>query len=381
MGRVLCGDHVMRHVLVVYPDEWLSYSPTVLNLVRVLEAAFTVTLVAIDDGTFRNRALENDRFKFIRVNTLAAKFLRRLRPLYAVVKAILLLVRLRAMGSSRQRFDEVIAIDSVGLWVVQRIFPGNCHFLSLELKRDVFFRRSDKLRVDSVIIQSAERMEALFGTPMPNVHLIQNSPIVNRATIADNAKHRFDGRLIFLGNILPAHGVYKILDAIEQEAAGRLTITLKGMLYKPSVKSRIKSRYHHLISSGKICLDESYTRQEDIVSYLNGFSAGFCLYDFDYIPRDDFNYLSSPSGKLFNYYAAGLPVIGSDILGLSSTREFNAGILIQELSARSILRAISEIESGYEQFSRNCIRAALHFDFAEAANRYSSFLQSRTNQL
>ena len=181
MGRVLCGDHVMRHVTVVYPDEWLSYSPSVLNLVRVLEATYKVTLVAIDDGTFQNCVLENEKIKFVRVNPLAARFLRRLRPLYAVVKAALLIARLREMAL-RQRFDEIIAIDSVGLWVVQRIFPGNCHFLSLELKRDVFFRRSDKRRVDSVIIQSAERMEALFGTPMPNVHLIQNSPIVNRAT-------------------------------------------------------------------------------------------------------------------------------------------------------------------------------------------------------
>ena len=370
----------MRHVLIVYPDEWLSYSPTVLNLVRVLEATFSVTLVAIDDGTFHNRAVENERIEFVRVNPLAAKCLRRLRPLYAAVKAALLHARLRLIASQR-RFDEVIAVDSVGLWVVQRIFPGNCHFLSLELKRDVFFRRSAKRRVDSVIIQSAERMEALFGTPMPNVHLIQNSPIVNREAIAENAKHRFDGRLILLGNIVPAHGVYRILDAVEQEADGRLSLTLKGMIYKPSVRSRIRSRYRNMVASGQLTLDESYTSQEDIVSYLNGFSIGLCLYDFDHIPRNDFNYLSCPSGKLFNYYAAGLPILGSDILGLSSAREFDAGILISDLSTRSILHAISEIESGYGQFSRNCIRAALHFDFAEAAGRYSRFLESRTSLL
>jgi glycosyltransferase involved in cell wall biosynthesis len=105
------------------------------------------------------------------------------------------------------------------------------------------------------------------------------------------------------------------------------------------------------------------------------------LYDFDHIPRNDFNYLSCPSGKLFNYYAAGLPVLGSDILGLSSAREFNAGILISDLSARSILQAILEIENGYGQLSRNCVRAALHFDFAETAGRYSRFLQSRTSHL
>jgi glycosyltransferase involved in cell wall biosynthesis len=94
------------------------------------------------------------------------------------------------------------------------------------------------------------------------------------------------------------------------------------------------------------------------------------------ISKNDFNYLSSPSGKLFNYYAAGVPVIGTDVLGLSSVHEFNTGILIKELSVGYILAAIKRIINNYEELSRNCIRAARHFDFGEAAASYKEFLQS-----
>ena len=171
-------------------------------------------------------------------------------------------------------------------------------------------------------------------------------------------------------------GLDGAVDAINCDTTDQLTLTIKGVIYKNSVKTAILSRYSRLIDQGKVVLDETYTNQDNIVKYLTPFSIGFCFYDFNLISKNDFNYLSSPSGKLFNYYAAGVPVIGTDVPGLSSVHEFKTGILIKELSVDCILTAIKRIINNYEEFSRNCIRAARHFDFAEAAASYKEFLQS-----
>lgn len=362
-------------ILIIFPDEWLSHSPTILNLVRILETSFNVNVLALDDGTFRNSDLRDNRFMFIRINqTLAKTLLRRARPIYAWVKAFLLVLRLNQLQKKR-RIDEVIAVDSVGLWAAQKFF-GKCHFLSLEVKRDFFFNKSDMGRIKSIVIQSQERLNALFKRSMSNVFFIQNSPAVGRMDISKHLKQSFSGKLVYLGNVIPNHGIYKILDAINGDSTGQLTLTIKGVIYKNSVRTAILSRYKRLIDQGKVVLDETYTSQDNIVKYLSPFSIGFCIYDFNLISKNDFNYLSSPSGKLFNYYAAGVPVIGTDVSGLSSVHEFKTGILIKELSADRILTAIKQIADNYEEFSRNCIRAARHFDFAEGAASYNGFLQS-----
>jgi len=364
-----------RCILIIFPDEWLSHSPTILNLVRVLETSFNVNVLALDDGTFRNSDLRDDRFMFIRINkTLAQTLLRRARPIYALVKALLLVLRLNQLIKNSS-IDEVIAVDSVGLWAAQRVFR-KCHFLSLEVKRDLFFSMSDVSRIQSIVIQTRERLNALIERSMTNVFFIQNSPSIDRVNISKNLKQRFSGKLVYLGNIIPNHGIYKILDAINGDTTDQLTLTLKGVTYKNSVKTTILSRYNRLIDQGKVVLDETYTDQANIVKYLTPFSIGFCFYDFNLISKNDFNYLSSPSGKLFNYYAAGVPVIGTDVPGLSSVHEFKTGILIKELTADCILTAIKRINNNYEEFSRNCIRAARHYDFAEAAASYKEFLQS-----
>jgi glycosyltransferase involved in cell wall biosynthesis len=364
-----------RCILIIFPDEWLSHSPSILNLVRILEASFNVNVLALDDGTFRNSDLRDDRFMFIRINkTLAKTLLRRARPIYALVKALLLVLRLNQLIKNRS-IDEVIAVDSVGLWAAQKFFR-KCHFFSLEVKRDLFFNMSDVGRIKSIVIQSQERLNALFELSMTNVFFIQNSPSIDRVDISKNQKPSFNGKLVYIGNVIPNHGIYKILDAINCDTTDQLTLTIKGVIYKNYVRNAILSRYNRLIDQEKVVLDETYTNQDNIVKYLTPFSIGFCFYDFNLISKNDFNYLSSPSGKLFNYYAAGVPVIGTDVPGLSSVHEFKTGILIKELSADCILTAIKQIINNYEEFSRNCIRAARHFDFAEAASSYKEFLQS-----
>ncbi|MEJ2726543.1 MAG: hypothetical protein P8175_18280, partial [Deltaproteobacteria bacterium] len=192
--------------------------------------------------------------------------------------------------------------------------------------------------------------------------------------VQSQAERSFDGRLVFLGNILPEHGIFTCLDAVEELAAGGVTLTIKGVLYRKRVRDKIFARYGHLIKTGTVTLDKTYVDQDKIIGFLSRFSVGFCLYDFGIISKKDFNYLSSPSGKVFNYYAAGVPVIGTDIPGLRSVKDFNAGVLLSEPSVQGIKQALKEISDRFDFYRANCFEAARHFDFTQVVRPYRDFL-------
>jgi hypothetical protein len=224
-----------RHVLIIFPDEWLSHSPTVLNLFKALRNDFNVTVLAINDGTFSNDELHDEGFFFIQIpHRLARTLLRRVRVLYALLKATLLHMRL-AKYRKFHPVDEVIAVDSVGLWAAQKVFR-KCHFLSLEVKRDLFFRMCTPAGIQSVAIQTPERLAALLPCRLAPTFFIQNSPSLAGINIDQHQKSKFNRKLIYLGNILPSHGIFKILDAFDDSLWPDLELTIKGVLYKYSVR-------------------------------------------------------------------------------------------------------------------------------------------------
>ena len=173
--------------------------------------------------------------------------------------------------------------------------------------------------------------------------------------------------------MLPSHGIFFCLDALRDPRTSDWELTIKGII-RPRMKTIIEASYADLLQSGRVILDERYVPQAELLTYLEGFSVGFCFYDFNLLAKNDFNYLSVPSGKLFNYYAAGIPVIGSDILGLASVHAFEAGVLLSDPTPQSIVEALEYIRSHYAELSRHCREAARHYDFATAAQPLRRFL-------
>ncbi len=362
-----------KRVLIIFPDEWVSHSPTILNLVRSLKGTCSVKVITFDDGTFGNERLKDTSYAYIKVNhALARLFLRKNRQIYGLLKSMLLLKAVRCHMGSNEAI-QVIGVDSIGLWVAQKVF-GSAHFLSLEIKNDFFFRRCKRHGIRSLVIQTEERAHFLFGNSLPKMFFIQNSPFLPYNHDYTAAQKSFNGKLIFLGNILPEHGIFTCLDAVEEMAAGGITLTLRGVLYRNSVKHKIFGKYGHLIKEGAVTLEQTYVDQDGIIDFLTEFSIGFCLYDFSIISKNDFNYLSSPSGKLFNYYAAGVPVIGTDILGLRSVKDFEAGVLLPEPSVQGIKHAVRKISTRFDFYRANCLKAAKYFNFADAVGPYRDFL-------
>jgi glycosyltransferase involved in cell wall biosynthesis len=364
-----------KSLIIIFPDEWLSHSPTVLNIKKSLSDVFDIRIFAIDDGMFRNHSLCGDEYIFIKINKLLSRFfLRKFRSLYDVIKAKRLKKAVTEYVKSNKA-DRVIGVDSVGLWVAQQVF-GKSHFLSLEVKKDRFFRSIDICRIESVIIQTEERYNYLFDKSLSHKFFIQNSPPFSKSK--DVTKISFQKKLIFFGTVMPSHGLYACLNTLEHivKSDDGYRLTIKGVIPKKWVRSSIMVRYRSLIEKNIITIDEQYTDQDEIIPYLSNFDIGFCLYDFRLISKNDFNYLSVPSGKLFNFYASGVPVIGVNIPGLNSVREFQTGILLENLSVDAIKNAILKISEDYAFFSTNCLKAAEHFDFQKAAQTYKEFLSA-----
>ena len=367
-----------KSLLVIFPDEWLSHSPTVLNLVTCLSDVFEIRVITIDDGCFNNSELKDDRYTFIKINSfLARNFLRRVKLFYHYFKTVLILLSVRKLNQ-QSVIDIVIGIDSHGLWIGQTIFQ-KAHFLSLEIEKDVFFRLLNKDHIESVAIQTKERADYLFRPSLSNTFFLPNSPIINKCTLISHSNRKYNKKIVLMGNLTPDHGLFQCIDAIELNSNSDLSLTLKGFVYNSNVRTKLLSQYDHLFKQNRLILDEYYTPQKDVTKFLSEFSIGFCLYDFSRISKDDFNYASCPSGKLYNYFAAGLAVIGTNILGLKAVREFKAGILLTNLSIESIHNAIEAIGNSFQQYHENAFKAAEVYDFKQAVRPYKNFLLSKTN--
>ena len=155
-----------------------------------------------------------------------------------------------------------------------------------------------------------------------------------------------------------------------------VTLTLKGPV-TPEYRSELEADYAGFVSSGRLSFDSEYVAQDQVIAWLEGFDLGLCFYDEGEIRRADPNIISAPSGKLFNYLAAGLPVIGSKLPGLRIIPEFCAGILLEGQDPKAIAETVMEIRGSYDEFRQGCGRAAMESDFRAMAERFlSAFAQA-----
>jgi len=286
--------------------------------------------------------------------------------LYDAYKKAMLCYAIRREGT-----DILIGVDNLGLAAALECTP-KAHFLSLEISRNALFNRLDWGRGASVAIQTQERLNYPFPDRKPdNVFILPNSP---RMSVGPQGCKPQDSygmfNTVLLGNLIPSHGLYICIDAVA--AMDKVVLTLKGNL-SDNVRYDIELRYGSLLSSNRLLVDSSYTAQDGLIPYLSRFDAGFCFYDFDQLKKD-FNYQSSPSGKMYAYIAAGVPTIGLDIVGLRPIREFDAGILLQEYSPTKICEAIDTLRQGHARYRRGCFQAARAFDFDSHAKLYKKYL-------
>ncbi len=345
-----------KAILIVFPDEWLQYSPSVLNLYRCCNEQFNTKLVYVDNAKFKNDNLVENYYS-IKISKFAAYFWRKTIG-YKFYKVLRLFFTLLFIKLFDKHYDTVIAIDSSG-YVVTKLFFFHTVYFSLETEKDIYYKISRHLGVDNLIIQSKERKEFMVGDdPAIKIFYIQNAPILDSQPIVLGKKK--NKRLLYMGNIEFGYGLEQFIECIKYLDES-YTLTLKG-IKNDKYYNWLNEKYGTIINSGKLIFDFNYVEQVKIIEYVSQFYIGITGYDLA-LAKESFNYFSSPAGKLFNYYAAGVPVIGIDIIGLKSVKDFNVGVLIDEVIPSKIEQAIHVIENNYNSFATNCLLASKEFDF------------------
>ena len=245
-------------------------------------------------------------------------------------------------------------------------------FLSLELCVDEKYLPLVALKyIRSVIIQSKERYEYLFKDKKLPAFFVQNSP--NYAPL--HLKQNHDG-LVYGGSAYDELGFYHCLDFLTKYPDEKLTI--QGAINKHDL-SRVENEYRSLLDEQRLIINKKYLENEEVVPFLSNYEIGFCFYNFEVpvIKNNYFNYATAPSGKLFKYLAAGVPAIGSNIIGFKFINEFKCGILIDDLLPETIKKAVDTIRSNYQFYMNNAIVAAKHYSFDKAIKPYLELIEKK----
>ena len=368
-----------KRITILFNGSHLSYSPTIIGLYDRLAKKFDVTIVADSPRYFDNKPLpgRNVIYKKKVVGRKRTELYRRVfqvlglfdRDIRRLGKMNLKPDALYDFAWTRKYLaknpaDIIIAVDFNNLLIAQML-GKKVEFVSLEIpENDAARQNCDFENVNSVVIQTRERFAYLFGKRKLKTFLIQNAPVFGEQTASPERRG-----LVYCGTAWNPFGFYHCLEFLRQFP--EYTLNVKGAI-KEFDREKVRVEYADLLAERRLSIDDEYLEDEAVVGYLRNFRIGFCFYNFEIEWVDTFNYHSAPSGKMFKYFAAGVPVVGQDIIGLKPVAEFDCGVLIADLKPESIKKAIEKIEENFEYYSRNCLQAAAHYSFDKTTRRLSN---------
>jgi glycosyltransferase involved in cell wall biosynthesis len=349
-----------KRALIVFPDEWINYSPSMLNSIALLsQRGYAVELLSFGFSHF-NASTVNSKHTHITIPFIVYKWLGKIKA-YEPLKYWLLMLLL--FFKRNTTYGVVIGVDNIGYGTVRAFFK-HAIFFSLEVKKDKYFTQCLQLGITHCIIQSAERYHFLFDDSgcTPAQLIVQNAPIIpTNFNVSDTEINARTKQLVYWGNIANFYGIEPLIDALIL-LPNQYTLTLRGV--KNEVyHTHLQAKYATLIQAQRLLFNYDYVPQELLLNQMKQYYIGFVMFDFSKIKTSDFNCVSSPSGKQFNYMAAGLPTIGQDIIGFAPIAQNNAGILLPTFDAQSVVTAINTIENNYSTYAHNAVKASIHYDF------------------
>lgn len=354
-----------KKIYIISADEIILYQPTILNLYDYFLNDFEPEIITFEPD-FLGKSKDTCRnIKYIKYKNFKSKFLRVIElPTNAILKRIskvipLFKYRLQLVRYYKEQLlynsikniqnQIILAVDPMPLYVAQKT-NNKISFLSLEIiPNDKYLNKIDISKINFAIVQNVERFNYLFPNQKPTVFYVQNSPL-SSAKVTNKAERK---NLIWAGTIAKEFGVLNCIEFVKKYQQFKLVLKGASAL---NTKEYIEKKYSDIIKKGIIKINTEYLKANDFIKFIATHKIGFCFYDWKLI-QSNFNYQTAPSGKLFMYLAAGVPVIACNIIGFKFIEESEAGVLINDYKAETILEAIEKIEANYEAYSANAYKA------------------------
>lgn len=364
-----------KKILIIFPDSHLAYSPTTLNLMSELKKYFDVKIITFEGKSFFHK-LEDDSIIYLKDFKFFLRFILKVisiiaRLLYGDVyyhinKRILVVKHL-----FKYKYDRIIAVDLISLWYLKGMVKYDVDSLSLEINNysKQLISLIKDVKVDNLIIQDENRLKLYKHRNFKKSFLIQNAPPFYEEIELKTQNKKFNKRFVFAGTALSAFGIFSCIDYIQNYKDSYLKIM--GAV-DPDVLEKILSLHSNLLNEKRLIIDSEYLNEYEYCLKLSEFDIGFCFYDFSnpMIKNKFDNYYHAPSGKMFKYFASGVPIIGIDIPGLSAIKDYNAGILLKDITICNINQAIDKIKQNYSMYVKNCFLAAKEYDFTKNVANY-----------
>lgn len=364
-----------KRILIFSTDSFLGYQPSILNLYDELAKHFDTHIISYQYFNNFVPVKASINLTYIKPSKLIKKFLFMINII--MNKFIVPVVRLfnknyeyqndlfkaykvwlgkKHLRNLSVQPDEVIAVDYIALYTAQQIF-GAVHLQSLEIYlNDKYKKKIDPDKIKTVIVPSEERYEYNFGSRQYKKFIIPNAPAYKEYdTYPINERKG----LIWAGTISQAFGTYHVIEFIK--AYPEYTLTLKGS-FVSGYEAVIREKYADLISEGRLIINTEYLDNDAFIHFISKHLIGFCFYEWDVI-KNNINYYLAPAGRLFMYYAAGVPTIACKTPGLKSINDFNAGQMITDYKLETIKKAVDTIMADYANMSANSIKAAIFHSF------------------
>ncbi len=374
-----------KKILILFDGGHIAYSPTIAQLYDELENDFEVTVFAQHPGDFSdNTVLPYRLITYKSVNRLGQYFYRclfrfamlfsgdarKVNHINSKIKSQDYFLRfLKIKKYVRQKkFDKIICVDMKNLFFVNTILKSRSYFLPLELcSNENLLSFIDLNLVDCVIIQSQIRYEYLFKDKRLKIFLIQNAPTFDNSLI----KEKRNG-LIYTGTAWHPFGFDYCLDYLIEYPNEQLTVL-------GAVKDKLISKnaaYKQLLLNQRLIVTDKYLPDAAVVEFVSNYEIGFCFYNFNVEWINNFNVWTAPSGKMFKYMAAGVPVICNKIIGFDFVDEFGSGIRIDSFDPDTIRSAIEKIRGDYNRYVNGALKAAVHFSFDKAVKPFIAFTRT-----
>ncbi len=169
--------------------------------------------------------------------------------------------------------------------------------------------------------------------PISKTEVIHNYPIISEFSDKCKESNNKDKSFIYVGGLTKERGIEEILlaaESINSKQSTKINVILAGRfsneLFKKNMEKYINSAF---------VFYKGWLSREDIVSSLNNSIAGLVVLH----PIQ--NYIESLPTKMFEYMAAGIPIIASNFPIMKEIVESErCGLVVNPLSSQDLEKAI-----------------------------------------